>query len=135
MHALTHLRFCSHFAPRGVVQVVRSSLQDTLRQKVIACEENEKRIKDEHIRKAFIESFPEIAHHIEDAELRTTLVELERCTWPRGNRFRDQARDMGANEKRWVRLCVLDILKRPEPALPDEVTAFLDAYLVEKKAI
>ena len=134
-------RFCSYFAkacatPRGVVQVVHShsSLQDTLRKKVIACEEDEKRAKDASTRKAFIDSFPEIAHHVEDAELRTILVDVERCTWSRGNSFRDQARGMSASEKRWVRLCVLDILKRTDP-LPDEVAAFLEVYLVEKKAI
>ena len=111
-------------------------LRETLRQKVVAVEDAQRRAKDATSREKFVQSFPEIVHHIEDEEIRTVLLQLEKDTWPRGNKFRDEARDMSLAEKTWVRMCVLDLLERTKPApIPDEVAAFLEVYLAEKKVM
>lgn len=111
-------------------------LRQALSEKVRAIEDIQRRDKDVASRDIFMVSFPEIVHHIEDEGLRYALIKLEKDTWPRGNKFRDQSRDMSHAEKTWVRMRVVELLERTEPfPISDEVAAFLEVYLAEKKVI
>ena len=145
---LSHLQRLQHIKKIQHIQCIKNiqrtyskiyslpSQHQVLRQKVIAIEETQKRTKDIISRDKFITSFPELAHYIEDENLRTTLNELEKNTWPRGDKYLDKVYNLSYPEKTWIRMCVVTLLERtkPEP-ISNEMVSFLEKYLVEKKVL
>jgi hypothetical protein len=111
-------------------------IREALRQKIVAYQETRAVEIDQTLRKKFADTFPEIAHHVDDTELRLSLIDIEYATWPRGNKFRDNARRESVCEfqRSYVRQIALSLLDR-DPPLTDDVAIFLELYLVEKNVI
>ena len=129
------LRVCGSAPVRHNIQVIvrcnsRKSLVERLR-------ENDEAYRLELIRQkqeAFKTTFPEIAELYENERIRDALLDCEDITWPRGNTFRDCAREPLPTTKAYLRRCVKDILEKEDDLVTDDVAAFLEAYLFEKKA-
>jgi hypothetical protein len=104
-----------------------------LRNKIRECDEAYKRDLLQAKIKHFKQAFPEIIQLADNENIRNAMLDCEELSWPRGNAFKDRAREMVPNAKVFVRRCISDILEKED--ITDEVAAFLEAYLIEKKVI